>query len=89
MIYKIHFTDTYDSGVSAGFDYAGSQADAIRCIKAWHVTTRGTWPTYTYQGAGVNEGERLRLEINEYPTPTTKGEWLKFLNTHGAHPDNG
>ena len=85
MIYKIHFTDGGDSGTSAGYDYAGSQADAIRCIKAWHVTTRGTWPTYTYQGAGVNEGERLRLEI----TASTKGAWLEFLNRHGAHCDNG
>jgi len=87
MIYKIHFTDAYDSGISAGFDYAGSQADAIRCIKAWHVTTRGTWPNYTYQVG--DEGAWLRLEITAYPTPSTKGAWLKFLNTHGAHPDNG
>tara|TARA_R100001143_G_C3351221_1_gene129625 strand:- start:115 stop:393 length:279 start_codon:yes stop_codon:yes gene_type:complete len=92
MIYRIHYET--EGGSSAGYQYAGSKAEAIRMIKE-QPDSRGRWPNYTYihisgdDGFGDDSAERERIQITSEPTPRTKAGWLVYLNTHGSHPDNG
>jgi hypothetical protein len=85
MIYKVHFK-LEEGGGSAGYRYAGSKASAIREIKPLDAV-KGRWPHYTHKSQ--ENGSRADIEITTYPTPRTKAAWIKFLNDHGGHPDNG
>ena len=92
MIYRIHYET--EGGSSAGYQYAGSKAEAIRMIKEHHGG-RGHWPNYTWiplvgediYGDDIPEHEKI--EITSEPTPRTKAGWLVYLNKHGSHAENG
>jgi hypothetical protein len=97
VIYRIHY-DT-EGGSSAGYQYAGSKAEAIRMIKE-KSGVRGRWPNYTYipisgddglskYDVGFRTAEQETIEITSEPTPRTKAGWLVYLNEHGSHPNNG
>lgn len=90
MIYKIDLPADGEAGLSGGFEYAGSKAEALRFIREYRPSCEigGTWPNYRYWH-GTPQPSWEKIKITAYPTPSTKGAWLEFVNTHGAHPDNG
>ncbi len=74
MIYRVHYNSGIDG--SQGYEYFSSIKEAVKAVEKYNDD-----PEYV--------GHFRDAYIVKIPTPKTKKEMIRVLNTFGSHANNG